>query len=180
MSFTEISRRRVLDGQVWAIEQVEIKTPSGEIVTRDVLRHPGAVTVVPIDDKNMVHLVRQYRAALDDWIVEACAGRLDKPGEEPLGCAHRELAEELGLAAAEITHLTSILVSPGYSDELNHLYLARRLSVVERSADGVEEEHMEVVQVAIDDVPGMISRGEITDAKSVIALLMAHQIVHSE
>ncbi|GAC1315772.1 MAG: hypothetical protein NVSMB16_12790 [Acidimicrobiales bacterium] len=106
-------------------------------------------------------------------MLEIPAGTLDKRGEEPAACAVRELAEEIGATAASVEHLTTYGVAVGISDELMHLYLATGLSFGERTADGIEEQTMTVERLALDEVPAAIADGRLTDAKTILGLLLA-------
>jgi ADP-ribose pyrophosphatase len=146
--------------------------PSGEQFTRTYVRHPGAVGIVPLDGDD-VWLVRQYRPALGRELLEIPAGTLDRADEEPLACAVRELAEELGATAAVWEHLTTYGVAVGISSEELHLYRASGLTFTERHADGIEEESMTVERFPLSEVAAAIADGRIADAKTIIGLLMA-------
>ncbi|HVE94265.1 MAG TPA: NUDIX hydrolase, partial [Acidimicrobiales bacterium] len=139
--------------------------------------HPGAVSVVPLDSDGTVLLVRQYRAALDCGLLEIPAGKRDVAGEPPELTAHRELAEEVGRAAGRMDLLATFYNSPGFCDEHSYTYLARDLSEVPSDLQGVEEQAMTVERVALDDAIALIRSGEITDAKTIIGLTMAHSRV---
>jgi 8-oxo-dGDP phosphatase len=135
------------------------------------------VAVVPVDAAAPgvpeVVLLRQYRPALDEWLLEIPAGLRDKPGEPPAQTASRELAEEAGLAAAEYELLTVFVNAAGMSDQRTHIYLARGLSSVPAAADGVEERFLSIERLRLADVPGLVASGELVDAKTVIGLLLA-------
>ena len=150
--------------------------PEGESFVRDIVRHRGAVAIVPItNDGRDVLLVRQFRTPLNDWLLELPAGLRDKEGESDLDTARRELEEEVGCIADTMEHLVTLATAVGFTDESISIYLARDLSWTERRADGVEEKSMTVENVALADVPAMITDGEIIDAKTVAGLLVAHQ-----
>jgi ADP-ribose pyrophosphatase len=167
------SSKQLLQTPHWSVEELDITGPNGEPMARQVLRHPGAVTVVPVDEDGNTYLVRQYRAAFDDMVLESCAGRMDKPGEDPADCAARELREELGMEATSFQLLSSLILSPGYCDEVNHLFLATGLSQSDTEADGVEEEYMEIVTMPLAGGCDAVRRGEIADSKTAVALLLA-------
>jgi len=148
--------------RLW-IEQRSVDLPSGR--KEYVVVHPGgAVAILPVDGDEVV-LIRQYRAAIDAWILEAPAGTLE-PGEDPEVCAARELIEEACLAAAELVPLGAVLTTPGFSDEVIHLYLARGLSPCTDYAPD-EDEQIEVVRLPADEVRAMALDGRIRDAKTL-------------
>jgi ADP-ribose pyrophosphatase len=120
-----------------------------------------------------VVLLRQYRPALDEWLLEIPAGLRDKPGEPPADTASRELAEEVGLAAAHYELLTVFVNAAGMSDQRTHIYLAGGLRSVPAAADGVEERYLSVERVRLADVAALVASGELVDAKTVIGLLLA-------
>lgn len=154
--------------------------PDGATFERDVVHHPGAVSAVAVDDDGRVVLVRQYRAALDDWLLELPAGKLDIAGEDPMVCAQRELAEEVGLRAERWEPLATFHHSPGFCDELGRIYLARGLSPVPDSRQGPEEESMTVEWWPVADAVTMVADGTVHDAKTVIGLLMAKDRLDAE
>lgn len=136
---------------------------------RSVVRHPGAVVVVPIDGDQVV-LIRQYRAAIGQDVLELPAGKLDVEGEATDVAAARECEEEIGYRPARTDRLISFYNSPGMTDEHTTVFVADGLTYVGRTPIGPEEETSEVVRVAIDEVDGLIQSGEIDDAKSIIGL----------
>jgi len=149
---------------------------AGKVFQRDIIRHRGAVAVVPLDDdREHVVLVRQFRTPLDRWLLELPAGLRDKDGESERETAHRELEEEVGCVAQTLEHLVTLVTAVGFADESISIYLATDLSWTERQADGVEEESMTVETVALEDLAEMIATGRITDAKTVAGLLLLQQ-----
>jgi ADP-ribose pyrophosphatase len=153
---------------------------SGTTIERVVVRHPGAVVVVPITDSGNVVLIRQFRAAVTDWVIELPAGKRDVAGEDPRETARRELAEECGLTASEVVHLGSFYNSPGFTDELTQLYLARGLGLVGRSPQSVEENESSIVSAAIDSIGKLLSNGTLIDAKTIVGLCMAQEFLDNE
>src|SRR3954464_12495089 len=147
--FELTSSERVYEGKIFAVDRAEYRFADGEEVTREIVRHPGAVGIVPVDDEH-VWLVRQPReAAGDPDMLEIPAGKLDEEGEEPLDTGKRELAEEIGRGAETWEHLTTFFTSVGVMDEQVHLYLATGLH--EREVDPPEEsERIEVVPWPLD------------------------------
>ncbi len=167
--FNKTAEREVYAGEVIRVLQASFTAPDGERFERDVVRHLGAVAVVALDGDEVI-LVRQYRSAVEQHLLEIPAGRRDVPGEAPEATARRELIEEAGLDCEHIHRLGSFYNSPGFCDELTHLFVATGLSAVPNDPDGAEEKWMSVTRVALADVADMIESGRIIDAKTVIGL----------
>lgn len=159
----------------WRISLVDarFRAPDGSEFHRDVVRHPGAVAVVPLTDRGGALLVRQYRGAVDRWLLEIPAGTRDVDGEPPEVTAGRELEEEAGVRAGTLEQLAVVQNTPGFCDEETVLFLARDLVPVDPSRHGHEEEHIEVVEVPLEAVDAMVASGELTDAQTVLGLLLA-------
>jgi 8-oxo-dGTP pyrophosphatase MutT (NUDIX family) len=160
-------------GHIITVCRSTFEAPDGSRFERDVVRHPGAVCVVPVDADGSVVLVRQYRAPLDTLLLELPAGRRDVDGEPPEVTAQRELAEEVGLRARRIEFLVRFHNSVGFCDEECLVFLGTELEAAELDRQGVEEEHMEVVRFPLTEAPARIAAGEITDGKTVIGLTLA-------
>ncbi|HEY1286771.1 MAG TPA: NUDIX hydrolase [Burkholderiales bacterium] len=158
----------VLDGTLLKVRRDRVRLPDGSEGVREYIRHPGAVAVVALFDEGSVLLERQFRYPHRREFIEIPAGKLE-PGEPHLATAKRELAEETGYAAAEWRYLGVIHTAIAYTDEAIHLYLARRLSRTERKLD--QGEFLETLVRPFDEALAMIRDGELTDAKSVAALL---------
>lgn len=171
--FTHVGEDLVHQGQVVAMYDGHFEGPGGVELRRDIVRHPGAVSVVAIDDQQRVFLVRQYRAPIDADLWEIPAGKKDIIGEDPMACAARELREEVGMEASSLEHLIDLHHSPGFCDELQNIFLATGLTEVGREVDGAEEEYMLVERVPLLDAVGYTLDGSITDAKSIIGILAA-------
>jgi 8-oxo-dGTP pyrophosphatase MutT (NUDIX family) len=153
--------------------------PAGTF-TREVVEHPDAVAVVALDDALRVALVLQYRHPLGAALLELPAGTLDIAGEDTIAAAHRELAEEVGLAAEELVPLGVVWNSAGWSDERTHLFLARRTAPTSRPAgfEAVDEEaDMTVLWRPLDDLVRAALTGELTDAKTVVGVLRADAVI---
>ena len=168
---TTLDSRRVFDGLILHIDHLTNRLPNGKTAPREVARHIGASAVVPLDDEGRVWLVKQFRAPVNRVMLEIPAGKLDSRDEDRLLAARRELEEETGLTAASWTHLTDLITTPGFCDEKISLYLARELSPGRSHPD--DDEFLNVVRVPFGEAVEMIMRGEITDAKTISALLMA-------
>jgi len=161
------------------VVEATVEDPHGERFTRSIVRHPGAVTVVPVvDDGPEVILVRQFRAAVGAAILEAPAGKRDVDGEPPEETARRELEEEIGHRAGRLTWLGECYTSPGFCDEYAFLYAAFDLTALEeRSAATFEEAEMTVERFSLDDVDDLITRRELVDATTIVALLLTRQLL---
>lgn len=175
--FSHLSDDLVAGGHIVSMYRSTFVSPDGEEFQRDVVRHPGAVSVVPLLDDGNVVLVRQYRAALDRFLLEIPAGKRDVAGEAPEETARRELVEEVGLTPALLTPLAVFHNSVGFSDEESHVFLGTGLQESERDLQGIEEQHMSEERIPLVEVPAMIASGAITDAKTVIGLLLTLRLV---
>jgi ADP-ribose diphosphatase len=172
--FRKLTEREVHRGRRITVAVATFEAPDGSEFDRDVVHHPGAVSVVPVTDGGSdVLLVRQFRAAVGKELLEIPAGLRDVEGEPPEETARRELAEEVGMWPGRLEPLAEFYNSAGFSDEYSYVYLALDLSPAAREAHSIEERHMTVERVALDDVPGMIRRAEIVDAKTIIGLALA-------
>jgi len=171
--FRKESESLLYEGRVISVAEGHFVAPGGERVEREIVHHPGAVSVVPLLDDQSVVLIRQYRAALDRVILEIPAGKRDVAGESAEMTANRELAEEVGLHARRLTKLAEFFNSAGFSDEHSTVFLGTDLEVVPSDLQGVEEQHMTIEHVQLTATREMIERGEITDAKTIIGLLLA-------
>jgi len=164
---------RVYTGRVVSLDVDTVAFPDGSTGRLEMVRHPGAAAVVPLlDDARVadprVLLLRQFRHAADGVIWEIPAGRLD-PGESPEACARRELAEETGMVAGRLERLTSVWTTPGFTDERIHLFVAGELQEGPHARE--HDEFIELVPTPWSAVRRMIAGGEITDGKTLVALL---------
>ncbi len=173
-----IDSETVFEGHVFSLHRDTVAMPGGGDSVRDVVRHPGAVTVVALDDDDRVVLLRQYRHPVGRYLWELPAGLRDADGEPPLETAKRELAEEAQLAAGRWSLLTTHFSSPGFSDEMVLAYLAEDLSDVDRPEGFVvehEELDMTLERVPLADAVQRVFDGDIRNASTVIGLLAAAQ-----
>ena len=165
-------------GRVTALRADQVVMPSGGIATREVVEHPGAVAIVPLDGERRVVLIHQYRHPLGRALWELPAGLLDVPGEEPVETACRELAEEVGVAATDWSVLLDVAASPGFSDESVRVFLARGLSGVTRPAGADDEEaDLEIHRMPLDDAVRRVLSGEIVNSSTAAGLLAAHAVL---
>ncbi|GGK07872.1 ADP-ribose pyrophosphatase [Pilimelia anulata] len=161
-------------GPIFTVVSDEVAMPDGGVAARDVVRKPGAVGVVALDDAGAVTLVRQYRHPLAAACLELPAGLLDVPGEAPAAVARRELAEETDLLARRWDALLDLHTSPGFTDELFRVYLARDLSPApQRHARRHEEAAMTVERVPLDAALDLVRTGAITSGPTIAGLFAA-------
>ena len=172
MDFTEhkLSSKTVYRGALLHVVEDQVRLPDGATAQREYVRHPGAVMIVPLLDRDTVLLVRQYRYPLSRHFEEIPAGKAE-PGEAPLKTAQRELREECGYEAREWRRLTTLHPCIGYSDESIELFLARDLVHVGAQLD--EGEFLEVMPVKLDAAVRWVREGRITDTKTIVGLLWA-------
>jgi ADP-ribose pyrophosphatase len=161
-------RREIYAGRVVNLAIEDVVLPNGETTRLEIMHHPGASAAVPLFPDGRVAILRQYRHAAGGWLWEVPAGKLDVAGEDPLACARRELAEEAGLSARRWDKLGSILTTPGFCDEIIHLFLARELD--ETPLHHERDEVIEVHRMSLEDALARIPTEEIRDAKTVAAL----------
>ena len=174
--FRRLADTEVHQGHIWRVVVADFEAPDGSRFRRDIVRSPGAVAVVPVivgdDGQVSVVLVSQYRPPYERQLIEIPAGMRDVSGEPPEQTGRRELAEEAGLEAGQMTHLIDMLPSPGLTDSVTTIYMATECTPVERDLHGPEEQHSELIEVPLTTAVEMIERGEIVDAKSVVGLLL--------
>jgi ADP-ribose pyrophosphatase len=169
----QLATRRLYTGKVVRVDVDTVRFPDGSSGELELIRHPGAAAVVPCasdptSGNPTILMIRQFRYAAGGPLWEIPAGTL-APGESPEQCAHRELREETGVRAARLERLTSILTTPGFTDEVIHLFWAQDLTVGDAARE--RDEFIEVVPRPLSDVLADIKRGEIRDAKTMVAIL---------
>jgi 8-oxo-dGTP pyrophosphatase MutT (NUDIX family) len=173
--FRIVDSRDVHIGRIMALRVDQVEMPGGSVAAREVVEHFGAVAVVALDPEDNVVLIHQYRHPLGHRLWELPAGLLDSGTEDPADAARRELAEEVGLAAAEWSVLADLATSPGISDEVVRIFLARGLSEVGREiAEDDEEADLTSERVPLAEAVRMVLAGEIINGHTVAGLLAAH------
>ena len=171
-----IASRRAYDGRRVSVRLDEVALPSGRVATYEVVEHPGAAAIVALTPEGHVLLVRQFRHAVGRELLELPAGTLE-PGESPLACARRELAEEAGRAAGRWEPLISFYPSPGILTEELHVFLAEDLRASEAER---EEEDLRLESLPLEEAHRRIAAGEIRDAKSIIGIAAARERVRRD
>lgn len=165
-----IKTEEIYNGKIIRLQVDDVKLPNGKVGKREIVKHPGAVAIMAFtDDKKMI-MVEQYRKPLERSLLEIPAGKLE-PGEDPLQTAKRELEEETGYMAKRFTHLISFYTSPGFADELIHLYVATELEKVENPLVGDEDEFVEIQALTLEESIRCVTNKQIYDAKTAYAVL---------
>lgn len=172
MPFELIKSESLLKGRAFAIRRDWLKTPDGRETKYDIIEHGGSVILVPVDADGNLLFVRQYRHAAGQDLLELPAGTLEA-GEDPAVCAAREIREETGFAAGKLEKIGEFYLAPGYSTEFMIVYLARDLAYDPLEADA--DEFLTLEKIPVQQALEMAERGEILDAKSLAALLLARQ-----
>lgn len=171
-----LMRKTEFEGRIIKVQQWQVALPDGREANREVVLHNGAAAVVPLDSRHYVTLVRQHRVVIDEVTLEIPAGKLDSPGEDPFLCAQRELLEETGYVAGKWQKLASVVTTPGFCTERIALYLAMDLRQVGAQPDA--DEFLNTVRMPLAEAILMVESGQITDAKTCLALLMAQRAVN--
>jgi ADP-ribose pyrophosphatase len=167
----KIDGKRIYEGRILDLEVDRVSLPSGGEAAREVVRHKGAVVVLPLHEDRRVEFVRQHRYPTGEVLVELPAGKLD-PGEEPISCAGRELAEETGWRPVEIHELGSFFTTPGFTDEVLHAFIATPLEPapdITRDPD----EAIANVTMTVEEALGACRQGTIRDSKTIATLFLA-------
>ncbi|TAA72505.1 NUDIX hydrolase [Planococcus salinarum] len=174
-----ISSERIYEGKIINLKVDEVSLPNGHTSKRELIEHPGAVAIVAITAEKKIIMVEQYRKALERSIIEVPAGKLEK-GEDPETTAMRELEEETGYTAASLQLIQSFSTSPGFADEVVHLFFAEGLSKSQSGAVTDEDEFVELMEVTVEEAEQMMQDNRIYDAKTAFAVLWAKQRLSNE
>jgi len=165
MNYKVIKKEKIFEGVVFDVEVDQILYDSGNESVREIIIHNGGAVVLPITNDGKLILVKQFRYPFQKFLIESPAGKLEK-GEDPYECAARELTEETGYSSKSITKLGEIYTTPGFCDEILHLYLATNLTAGSHNRE--EGEYgMETFEYSLDEVDEMIKTGQIVDAKTI-------------
>jgi ADP-ribose pyrophosphatase len=161
-------RKNIYQGRVVNLNLETVRLPNGATVELEIIRHPGAAAIVALKDEETVLLIRQYRHAAGGYILEIPAGTL-KPGEAPRDCAARELEEEIGFRASALEPVVTFFATPGFTDEVIHVFKATGLAPGRQNLD--HDEVLEVVELPLREAIGRIGDGTIRDGKTIVGLL---------
>lgn len=157
-------------GRAFSVRQDQVRMPNGRITQLDIVEHCGAVTILPLDENENVCFVRQYRHATGEELLELPAGTLED-GEPPIECARREIQEEIGMAAADMQKVGEFFLAPGYSTE--YMYVYRATGLTPSVLPGDDDEFISVERIPLPDVLKMARNGQLRDAKTLAALMLA-------
>jgi ADP-ribose pyrophosphatase len=171
-----VSKNYVYRGRIINVRSDEAELPNGKKCLREVVEHSGGASVIAADNNGDCYLVRQFRYPFGEEVLEIPAGKLNR-GEAPEVCALRELKEETGLSAKNIVPLCKLYPTPGYSDEIIHVFLAREFEAGEQTLD--EDEFLSLVKLSLSQAKRMVISGEIKDAKTAAAVLLADEIINA-
>jgi ADP-ribose pyrophosphatase len=167
----KIDGERIYEGRILDLEVDRVLLASGNEAMREVVRHKGAVVVLPLHEDRRIELVRQYRYPMAEVLLELPAGKLD-PGEEPMDCAARELEEETAWKPVEIHELGWFYTTPGFTDEVLHAFIATPLEKAPEVAQNPDEA-IEIVTMTVDQALDACRDGTIRDSKTIATLLLA-------
>ncbi len=174
-SFRQLGESELWRGYLLRLVEARFADPAGQEFAREIVRHPGAVAVVAVDDAGRAILVRQYRGAQGKSMLEIPAGTCDVDGEPLEETARRELAEEAGILATDLIRLAAVTNAPGYSDQVTTIFLATGLSPCPVDRSGIEEHWMTVEPVPLDEVERLTADGSLVDATSLLGLRLAKE-----
>ncbi|NLU09825.1 MAG: NUDIX hydrolase [Tepidanaerobacter acetatoxydans] len=176
MNFNEITlnSKNIFSGRILKLRLDEVLLPNGRKSTREIVEHPGAVAIVALDEENNILMVRQYRKPIEKELLEIPAGKLEKDESKEI-CARRELMEETGYYPNEIQHIISFYTSPGFSNEIIHLFLAKNLEKKDAEADF--DEYLQLEIMPFKDAIKKIYSGQIVDGKTITGLLLTYSFI---
>lgn len=171
MNFKVIKSNIVFEGKVFSVKVDDIQyNGTGNLATRQVAVHPGGAVIVPLKSNGKIIFVKQFRYPHNEFVIELPAGKLDK-GEDPQKCALRELKEETGYSSEKVIKLGKIYTTPGFCNEVLHIFLAENLIDGEHAREEGEED-MELLEMTLEEAEEKILKGEIVDAKTISGLMM--------
>jgi ADP-ribose diphosphatase len=160
-------KKKIYQGKVIDLSVETVTLPNGATAELELIKHPGASAVVPLKDNQTVVMIRQYRHAVGGYIYEIPAGKLH-PGEDPRDCAMREVEEEIGYKVGTLEPLLSFFTTPGFTDEIIHIFIGKDLTVGKQ--DLGDDEVLEIVEIPLAKTIELINDGTIKDGKTIIAL----------
>ncbi|GAB6087800.1 NUDIX hydrolase [Alkaliphilus crotonatoxidans] len=168
-----LKSERIYEGKVINLRVDTVELPDRKYSKREIVEHDGAVGILAITEENKLIFVKQFRKSVEDTLLEIPAGRIE-PEEAPIDCARRELEEETGFQANSISKMMDFYTSPGFSNEVLHIFLASELRPGTASPD--EDEYIEVIYLTLEEALQALDRGEIKDSKTIIAILQYQRI----
>src|SRR6056297_4106900 len=169
-----INKKTIYKGSILDLDLLEVELPNKKTAKREIINNADAAVILAMDEDNKIYFVKQYRKAIEDYLLELPAGKIDE-GESPLVSAKRELAEEIGYTAKNMDFLFSIYSSPGFSKEKIHVFQASNL--IKKNADCDDDEFIEIIKIPYEEVLQQIKRKKIEDSKTVSAVLFYSQFI---
>ncbi|PAV29561.1 ADP-ribose pyrophosphatase [Virgibacillus profundi] len=170
-----IKSEKIYNGKMIQLQVDDVTLPNGKTAKRELIKHPGAVAVIPITKDNKIVFVEQFRKPLEKSIIEIPAGKLEE-GEEPEVTAIRELEEETGYTASSLSFVSSFYTSPGFADELMYIYITDQLEKMENPVAGDDDEFIEILELTLDEAKQYLEEERIHDAKTNYAILYLHAL----
>lgn len=165
-----LSTKEIFNGNIISLQEDTVLLPNGKTSKRELVKHPGAVAVIPVTKDNKILFVKQYRKPLERSLVEIPAGKME-PNEKPEITAVRELEEETGYTTEELNYVTSFYTSPGFADELIHIYMADQLKQLDEQVPGDDDEFIELIELTLNEAKRYVAEQRIYDAKTNYAIL---------
>lgn len=172
MAYELLNSKVIHQGRVFNLQEDEIRLPDGKTARLDIVTHPGAVVLLPLDEHSQIWFIRQYRHSAGEELLELPAGTLE-PGETPESCALREIREETGLSAGKVEKIGEFFLAPGYSTEFLHIFLATSLQPDPLQGDS--DEFIQVEPLSIERAFELAETGQMRDAKTLAALILARR-----
>lgn len=172
---TTIHTEKIFDGKIVQLQVDDVTLPNGKKAKRELIKHSGAVAIIPITKDNKIVFVEQYRKPLEKTLIEIPAGKLEKD-EDPKEAAIRELQEETGYTANNLQLITSFYTSPGFADEIVYIYITDELEKLDHPPKGDEDEFVEVLELSLDQAKQYVEEQRIHDAKTNYAVLYLHAL----
>lgn len=166
---------KIYNGKIIDLQVDKVQLPDGKTAKRELIKHPGAVAVIPVTKENKIVLIEQYRKPLEKSIIEIPAGKVEK-GEQPELTAIRELEEETGYTASKLSFITSFYTSPGFADELMQIFITDELIPLETPAAKDDDEFIEVMDLTLAEAKQLVEEERIHDAKTNYAILYLHAL----
>lgn len=180
MHFELLKREKKYRGRIIDLTIDYVRYPSGNESIREIVEHPGGAVIVPLFENGDILLVRQYRHPFGKEVIELPAGKLDK-GEDPLHCAQRELQEETGYASSQWKPVTAMLATPGFCDEILHIFTAKNISPSPQGRALEEgEASLQLMRVPMSEAVAMIESHEIVDGKTIVGILLADHTMKAQ
>lgn len=167
-----LKRNTIFEGKIISVHVDEVLLPNGKTSKREIVEHPGAVAVIALTDDKKLVFVKQYRKPLERTLIEIPAGKIE-PNEEPHITALRELEEETGYTSEKLQHITSFYTSPGFADELIHLYFTNDITKLDKPIQGDEDEFLEIIELTLEEAEQYAKEQKIYDAKTAYAVMYA-------